>query len=217
MDEATVKAQVLSYIRQASGRRKPVLTAELTLGTSGTRADVAVLSDAEMIGLEIKTERDSLRRLPGQLEAYSRYFDHVVVVAAPCHLTSLAKMDLWGASVWRADATGLNPIINGVANSVLPSAYLDLMTRQDKQGVVTKLDTTVREQYFDIFTRRYGRTSKAFWRSVVNRKIKADDVRLLSRFNEHRTASQAIEQERHERWQRWQAAYAKTNEMTCVV
>ncbi len=56
MDEAAVKAQVLSHIRQASGRRKPTLTAELTLGTSGTRADVAVLSDAELIGLEIKTE-----------------------------------------------------------------------------------------------------------------------------------------------------------------
>jgi hypothetical protein len=106
MNEAAVKAQVLSHIRQASGRRKPILTAELTLGTSGTRADVAVLADAELIGLEIKTERDSLRRLPAQLEAYSRYFDHVVVVTAPCHFAELAELDIYGASVWRSTKGG---------------------------------------------------------------------------------------------------------------
>lgn len=216
MDEAAVKAQILSHIRQASGRQKPILTAELTLGTSGTRADMAVLSGAELIGFEIKTDRDSLRRLPGQIEAYSRYFDYVVVVAAPCHLSTLAKMDLQGAFVWRADATGLTPVIKGAANSVLPTSYLDLMTRPDKQEIVAKLNVTVREHYFDIFARRYGQTSKSFWQSVASRKIKADDVRLLSRFNERRAAFLAIERERHERWQRWQAAYAATSGMTCV-
>lgn len=217
MDEAAVKAQVLSHIRQASGRRKPILTAELTLGTSGTRADVAVLADAELIGLEIKTERDSLRRLPAQIEAYSRYFDHVVVVAASCHFAELAEMELHGASVWRSTNGGLDAVITGQANSVLPRAYLDLMTRQEKKEVVAKGDSTVREHYFDTFTRRYGETSRTLWQSVAGRKIKADDVRLLSRFNERRAAVQLVTQEREERWQRWQDAYAGMSGMTCPV
>lgn len=216
MDEAAVKAQVLSHIRQASGRRKPILTAELTLGTSGTRADVAVLADAELIGLEIKTERDSLRRLPAQIEAYSRYFDHVVVVAAACHFAELAEMNLHGASVWRSAKDGLDPVIAGQVNSVLPRAYLDLMTQQEKKEVVAKGDATVREYYFDTFTRRYGETSRTLWQSVAGRKIKADDVRLLSRFNEHRTAVQLVAREREERWQRWQDAYAGMSGVACL-
>lgn len=215
MDEAAVKAQVLSHIRQASGRKKPILTAELTLGTSGTRADVVVLGDAELIGIEIKTERDSLRRLPSQLEAYSRYFDHVVVVAASCHFAELAEIDLHGASVWRSTKDGLDPVISGHPNSVSPLAYLDLMTRQEKKEVVAKGDSTVREHYFDTFTRRYGHTSRDLWRSVARRKIKPEDVRLLSRFNERRAAVQAVAQEREERWQRWQDAYAGMGSEAC--
>lgn len=215
MDEAAVKAQVLSHIRQASRRRKPILTAELTLGTSGTRADVAVLSDAELIGLEIKTERDNLRRLPAQLEAYARYFDHVVVVAAPCHFAELAEMDLYGASVWRSTMDGLDPVISGKPNSVSPLAYLDLMTRQEKNGVIAKGDVSVREYYFDTFMLRYGQTSRALWQSVAGRKIKAEDVRLLSRFNERRTATRLVAQEREERWQRWQDAYAGMSGVAC--
>lgn len=215
MDEAAVKAQVLSHIRQASGRRKPILTAELTLGTSGTRADVAVLSDGELIGLEIKTKRDSLRRLPAQLEAYSRYFDQVVVVAALCHFAELAEMDLCGASVWCSTKNRLDPVIPGKANSVSPLAYLDLMTRQEKKEVVARSDATVRDHYFDTFTRRYAQTSRSLWRSVVGRKIKAADVRLLSRFDERRTAYQVMAQEREERWQRWQDAYAGKSGVPC--
>lgn len=215
MDEAAVKAQVLNHIRQASRRRKPILTAELTLGTSGTRADVALLSDAELIGLEIKTERDNLRRLPAQLEAYSQYFDHVVVVAAQCHFSELAGMDLYGASVWRSSRDGLDPVITGKVNSVSSQAYLDLMTRHEKKEVVAKTAATVREYYFDTFTRRYGQTSRTLWRSVAGRKIKADDLRLLSRFNERRAAVQEMAQERQERWQRWQAAYAGMSGVAC--
>jgi hypothetical protein len=216
MDEAAVKAQVISHIRQAKKRRSPVITAELTLGTSGARADIAVLSDAELIGLEIKTERDSLRRLLAQIEAYSRYFDQVVVVAAPCHLAQLAKLDLFGASVWRADKSGITPVSTGTVNTVSVSAYLDLMTNQEKKQVAEKSDLTVREHYFDIFARRYGQTSLALWQSVAGRKIKADDVRLLSRFNERRVAIQMIAQERQDRWKIWQDAYAGMRTDACL-
>lgn len=215
MDEAAVKAQVLSHIRHASGGQKPILTAELTLGTSGTRADVAVLANAELIGLEIKTERDSLRRLPSQLEAYSRYFDHVVVVAASSHFAELAKINLHGASVWRSSKDGLDPIITGQAHSVSSLAYLDLMTRQEKKDIVSKGSATAREHYFDTFARRYGEISRTFWQSVAGRKIKADDVRLLSRFNEHRRAVQLVAREREERWRRWQEAYVGISDLAC--
>lgn len=39
-----------------------------------------------MDGFEIKTERDTLRRLPRQISAYERLFDRCAVVVAPNHI-----------------------------------------------------------------------------------------------------------------------------------
>jgi hypothetical protein len=215
MDEAAVKAQVLNHIRRASAKRKPILTTELTLGSSGARADIAVLSEAELIGFEIKTARDNLRRLPAQLEAYSCYFDYVVIVAAPCHLTALSKIHLHGASVWRTDEVGLEPLISGEMNSITSQSYLDLMTRQEKKGLEASCNMGVRSHYFNTFTRRYGQTSLTLWDTVAGRKIKPEDVRLLSRFIERRTAFHLEAQKRQERWQRWNDAYAGMSIMAC--
>ena len=54
MDEAAVKAQVLAFIREAGGSREAVVTAEFSLGRSGIRADLALLADDELVGIEIK-------------------------------------------------------------------------------------------------------------------------------------------------------------------
>ncbi|WP_146037276.1 hypothetical protein [Novosphingobium guangzhouense] len=103
MDEAWIKAATLAHVRTANGRRrKPIVTAEFTLGSSGVRADLAIFADTT-IGLEIITAKDSFRRLPSQMSAYARYFQHVVAVIAPCHLKNVRAEYLCGASLWTYD------------------------------------------------------------------------------------------------------------------
>jgi peptidoglycan hydrolase-like protein with peptidoglycan-binding domain len=58
---------------------------EFWVPQSNGRADVAVIGTT-MDGFEIKTERDSLRRLPRQADAYSRVFDHCHAVLAHRHV-----------------------------------------------------------------------------------------------------------------------------------
>lgn len=56
------------------------------LGLCGeVRVDVAVLNGA-LSGFELKSERDNLRRLPAQVETYSRVLDYATLVVAENHV-----------------------------------------------------------------------------------------------------------------------------------
>lgn len=70
---------------------------EFWVPRSHERADLAVIGRS-MDGFEIKTERDTLRRLPRQIEAYGRLFDRCSVVVAEkhCHEAAVLLPDWWG-------------------------------------------------------------------------------------------------------------------------
>jgi hypothetical protein len=70
---------------------------ELWVPRSNERADLAVLGRT-MDGFEIKTERDTLRRLPRQVLAYGRLFDRCTVVVADKHREKVTAIvpEWWG-------------------------------------------------------------------------------------------------------------------------
>jgi len=207
MVEAKVKAEVLNFVRRAGGRRAAIVTAEFTLGASGVRSDLALLADEQLIGIEIKTERDTLRRLPSQMIAYSRYCDHVVLVIAPCHERKLASIDLKGASVWVCASSGIETIRDGQPNTVAPGDHIDLLTAEEKRRFLAT-EISSRAHFCDVFERRYATASERFWEAVKGRSIKANDVQLLSRFLDKRVAVEQMKREQDERWKRWQDAYS---------
>jgi len=197
MDEGQVKAAVLTRVREANGRRrKPIVTAEFTLGSSGVRADLAVFAETT-IGFEIKTAKDTLRRLPGQMEAYARYFDHAVAVVAPCHVPHIAPRLLHGGSLWTYDDEGvLHPLFEGRVNIVDHHALMDVMTQAER-----------REGNFRAaIASRYEATSRQFWAAVARRSIRSNDLPLLSRFHEARVQARRLAAEREAQWGRWRAA-----------
>jgi len=194
MDEAGVKTLILARVREAAGRRKkPVVTAEFSLGSSGVRADLAVFAETT-IGIEIKTAKDTLRRLHSQMAAYSRYFDHAIAVVAPCHLRQLTEHQLHGASLWTYDDEGALIVLRaGVRNIVEPSSLLDILTQAERRSL--KFSAAMR--------RRYGDTSKDFWQSVGSRSIRPQDLALLSRFTDAREQARRAAAERELRWSKW--------------
>lgn len=194
MDEATVKALVLARVREASRRRKkPVVTSEFSLGSSGVRADLAIFGEAT-IGVEIKTARDTLRRLASQMAAYSRYFDHSIAVVAPCHVRNLTDDHLQGSSLWTYDNEGgLKVLHTSSRNVVEPSTLLDVLTQAERRSV----------EFGTAMQRRYGETSATFWRSVARRPIRPQDLALLSRFADAREQAKRSAAERESRWSQW--------------
>jgi hypothetical protein len=75
---------------------------------SGTaRIDVAVIN-GELTGFELKSERDTLNRLPDQAEVYGLVFDRIFLVTAEKHLQKAKAIipQWWGALVVRETEAG---------------------------------------------------------------------------------------------------------------
>ncbi len=72
---------------------------ELALCQGDARIDVAVVNGA-INGYEIKSESDTLERLPKQCEAYNRVFDTVTILTASRFIDGLEDIipDWWGVT-----------------------------------------------------------------------------------------------------------------------
>ena len=70
---------------------------ELGLQHGKCRADIAVIN-GHLIGYEIKSDADSLRRLNDQIDSYNAVFDHASAIVAARHLSGAVAMlpEWWG-------------------------------------------------------------------------------------------------------------------------
>lgn len=81
------------------------------------RVDISVIN-GQLLGFEIKSDRDNLDRLPNQAKVYSRVFDLVTVIAGPKHVSKLTSIipDYFGIMVAERDVTkGMSLIVERVA------------------------------------------------------------------------------------------------------
>ena len=112
-----------------------VIVQELVLNRGAGRIDVAVLN-GHLDGYEIKSERDSLGRLPGQIKVFGVAFDTMTLVVHPRHLADARRMvpRWWGIA--RAERNGHDVTIrvarNGRRNArVDPIAVAKLLWREE--------------------------------------------------------------------------------------
>lgn len=83
----------------SSHRNEPdtVILDELGLRRGEARVDVAIVNGS-VHGYEIKSDRDSLQRLTGQIELYGKVLDHATLVVGGRHLDKAVKIlpEWWG-------------------------------------------------------------------------------------------------------------------------
>jgi hypothetical protein len=97
---------------RATHQSDQLIVDELQICGGDGRADIAVIGE-EMIGYEIKSEVDDIRKLYRQVEIYSRVFDGVYLVCTSNHLkAALAIIPYWWG-VLRALDTDLNLWLEG--------------------------------------------------------------------------------------------------------
>ena len=116
------------------------------------RVDVAVINGV-LSGFELKSAKDSLRRLPKQVEIYSQVLDYAVLVVAENHLKKATQLlpEWWGILVATQDegCTRLHDERKCVLNEELDPVSLaqllwrdealeELMRRGQDRGVRTK-------------------------------------------------------------------------------
>jgi len=118
---------------------------EFWVPLSNERADVVVIGRA-MAGYEIKTDRDTLRRLPRQAAAYGRLFDTCTVVVGERHLPRVVEVvpDWWGIVGYRNEdrPISFHTVRAATPNrSVDPETLVRLLWREEVRAAVVALGT----------------------------------------------------------------------------
>lgn len=76
--------------------------------TGRARADVVMITEAALIGLEIKSDADSYTRLKKQVKNYDMYYDKNIIVAGTSHAAHVKEHvpKYWGIITVEADESG---------------------------------------------------------------------------------------------------------------
>ncbi|SHT89605.1 Uncharacterised protein [Mycobacteroides abscessus subsp. abscessus] len=107
--DSTARAAVHASLDLTSEGR-PLVVDEFVIGEVG-RIDIAVIGSS-MHGYELKSDRDTLHRLPRQMEIYGQVFDYCTLVVAPRHLAEARTVlrQGWGLAVLVENPTGMTEV-----------------------------------------------------------------------------------------------------------
>jgi len=99
MNEIQIKALLKAKLAASQHGHDAAFVSELFIDDFARRADL-VMANGKLSAFEIKSDRDTLDRLDGQLETYLRLFEQVTVVCAERHQAGVEKRVPDGVGVW---------------------------------------------------------------------------------------------------------------------
>lgn len=93
MNEHEIKESLIRYLsnRYSSENNEITFIKELFVDSWNRRADV-VMVNGHLSAYEIKSDRDSLTRLRGQLDSFKNYFEYVTVVCTKTYISEIRKI-----------------------------------------------------------------------------------------------------------------------------
>jgi hypothetical protein len=103
-DDKVIRTALRAYLKQLHKKDSRVRIVEEFGVEHGTaRADVVVVNGI-LHGYEIKSDRDTLARLPEQMDAYNSVFDRVTLIVGKQHVYEAVNLvpDWWGISIAKA-------------------------------------------------------------------------------------------------------------------
>ena len=133
---------LLDLEREYESDPDTIIIEELGLCQGEARVDIAVVNGS-IHGFEIKSDRDTLKRLPGQVQIYNRSLDSVTLVVGSKHLDNALKVipKWWGViEAKKRDQEILTRIIRPYQKnpSPDPEAIVQLIWRNEALGVLRK-------------------------------------------------------------------------------
>lgn len=207
LSEVQIKSLVLQKLLQQKKITADSLAFnELNLAGKVRRVDLAYITNKEMVAIEVKSERDSLARLSGQLSEYTKYFDRVIVVAATKFISSITLISDPAIEIWEVHQGEIKIHRRGKKlSSIKKESYLDLMTKREvsnlakmlsiradnlpmyemKVEVIKKINRLSKEKVKSVLleglSKRFTLPSNRFLNKVLkDQRVEARDVALLS-------------------------------------
>lgn len=105
MRDIDVREAVRGWLhRLHEGDDDTLIVEEMGVWAGAVRIDIAVIN-GELSGFELKSDRDTLERLPYQAEIYGRVFDKIDLVVGSKHATKSKNIipEWWGVTVATAN------------------------------------------------------------------------------------------------------------------
>ena len=212
--EATFKAAVLNKMRQLSRvTPRSRIANEFVFGSTGVRADLAVFG-RELTGVEIKTDRDTLKRLGRQMEAYRRHCHKVILAVAPKHLIAASQVVPNDVEIWTVRYGKVETVRPAKAvRDALPETWT-LLTQAERARSGLAPDTGVLgssaevRRTVGILSNRFDKTSEQFWLDVKGRVIAPEDIASLSRFRPARELAAQSQAAAKAEWDTWESQAA---------
>jgi hypothetical protein len=216
-DEAEIKARVLNQLKADKAIHDgAVIASEFRVRSN--RIDLAI-ANGHFIGIEIKTELDTLRRIEQQAATYSAYFDHLIFVVADKHLEKCIEILPKDVTLWSVTKTGKIRFRRDrkAKKRKDEEVFLELLTMEEIRRASSNKKAATRSEmiagvakprtaFTDAFTKRYRDGSDALWKHAQSAKIDRDDLVKLSRFAELREKARKAELENQKQWEQWNAA-----------
>ena len=224
-DESQIKRLVLEHLRsERQIDSKSVIASEFVLAGSGNRIDLAIWN-GEFIGIEIKSEFDTLRRLNSQISSYQKCFDRVIIVAAEKHITEVDVLFSSNVELWKLNSDGRLSVYSQSAGKTelgktelirmlsLPQLrkFVGLSARADVPRSMLRMIAEempidfIRAAVVSSFREGFAETSAAFWETIRRRKLRAVDIDRLSRTRIKRSEQKHAQSANIEFWKNWVA------------
>lgn len=143
MRDREIRAALRRQIEEAHTDDDTLVIDELGVCEGDARVDIAVVNGS-LTGYEIKSEADTLQRLPHQADVYSRLLDQVTVVSSGRHLekAKLIIPEWWGLSevVERSSRIEFIAVREARDNpSIDPFALVQLLWKDEALNLLTEL------------------------------------------------------------------------------
>lgn len=160
---------------------------------SGTvRIDVAVINGS-LSGYELKSDRDTLARLPSQRDLYGRVFDFLHLIVGKRHADKAEKLlpDWWGIKIAVDGAAGVDLLPHRApAPNPSPDPYLiaELLSKEEAVGVLAafKMDKGWRSKKIRLIHERLAAELPLDeLKSQVRAVLKSRPRSVMVRLSEH--------------------------------
>lgn len=164
MRDRDVRAALLDEIHQHFSHDESIrVFSELGVSSGRSRIDIAIVNGA-LHGIEIKSERDTLERLPAQIKAYSKVFDTITLVVGENHLAHAQVLvpDWWGIRIARySDSIMAFEEVRAATQNVQQDGYAlaELLWREEALCLL---------ENHDLATGMYYKPRKAIWQKIAN-------------------------------------------------
>ncbi len=140
-NDSQIRQRLLGNLRQDAATDDGIVVEELGICQGAVRVDVALVNGT-LHGFEIKSDKDTLKRLGRQVAFYNRVLERATLVVGQAHLDDALGFvpPWWGIQVarWSGDDLILEPLRATLPNpSIDPMGLVELLWRDE---VLKELD-----------------------------------------------------------------------------